>query len=149
MNGPLFDKTSDYVFTALCLLSLDAGAKSASFSVAGFNNPILKSGAFARSLSVRGPQLPLGSLEQVAYEETSVRLEPGDVLCIFSDGLIEERNKAGEFYGLERLRSFVETLESGGMSARRIKDAIIADVLAFAGRRRHDDDITLVVVKTA
>ncbi len=102
-----------------------------------------------RSLPGRGPQFPLGSLENIAYEETALRLERGDVLLVFSDGLIEERNKAGEFFGLERLRALLETLDTAGMTARGIKESIVSEVLAFAGKRRHDDDITLVVVKAA
>ena len=147
MNRPLFEKTGDYVFTSLCLLALDAGTHEATFSIAGFNNPIVKSGSSVRSLAGRGPQFPLGSVESVAYEETTVRIEPGDVLFVFSDGLVEERNKAGEFYGLRRLRSFIAALDTGKMPARLIKESIVADVLAFSGKKRQDDDITLVVAK--
>jgi len=71
-------------------------------------------------------------------------LEPGDVLALYTDGVTETFNEAGEEFGEERL---VDTLRrSCGLTAREIGRAVVDEVLAFGGRDQFDD-ITLVIAK--
>jgi hypothetical protein len=73
-----------------------------------------------------------------------VRVEPGDALILYTDGLVEARNKEKE-YGVTRLRAKVRDL--GDRPAAEIAAGIIASVEAFTGGRAQRDDVTLVVVK--
>jgi serine phosphatase RsbU (regulator of sigma subunit)/DNA-binding LacI/PurR family transcriptional regulator/putative methionine-R-sulfoxide reductase with GAF domain len=90
---------------------------------------------------------PLGVVTGVAefVHETSIDLQPGDGVVLYSDGITEAENEDGEFYGLERLCRVVK--EHWGGTAEETKDAVIADVHAFIGEQTVYDDITLVVVK--
>lgn len=85
--------------------------------------------------------IPLGVFDR-PYEETAVRVEPGELLVLYSDGVTEARNPQGELYGLERLRTVLRDC-SGDAAAGQ---AILDDVGRFAAGRPPADDLTLVCV---
>jgi sigma-B regulation protein RsbU (phosphoserine phosphatase) len=72
-------------------------------------------------------------------------VSPGDVLVLYSDGLTEATNTAGEEYGETRLRAFLATTVDGNPQA--LRDAILASVSAFLETAPLRDDLTLVVAK--
>ena len=86
-----------------------------------------------------------GVMPNVLYQEESRRFGEGDVLLVYTDGLIEARNRAGEFYGIDRVEARVAGLT--GMDAAGIRDAVLADLDAFTGDVALRDDVTLVVVR--
>ena len=73
----------------------------------------------------------LGILPAARYEQACCEVRPGDVLVLYSDGLIEATNPAGEEYGEGRLRDLLATADAG--SPDDIRDAILASASAFAG----------------
>ena len=71
-------------------------------------------------------------------------LAPGEVLCLYSDGLIEARDAGGEMYGLDRLIARLDGgLRGGDLAA--CAEGILADVRAFAPER--DDDRTVLLAR--
>ncbi|MCB9760058.1 MAG: SpoIIE family protein phosphatase [Alphaproteobacteria bacterium] len=78
-------------------------------------------------------------------ESARLRLEPGDVVVLYTDGITEAENPAGEQYGVERLCA--AATRTHRQPAADIKRAIIEDVMAFVGEQRVFDDITLVVIR--
>jgi len=111
---------------------------------AGHNPPFVsrRPGEVA-PLGVSG--FPLGMFPAVSYEPGSVRLEPGDVMVLFTDGIPEARNGEGRQYAEERLRD----LAAGhrGLAAADLCRKVLEDVGGFAAAGQPCDDITLVVVK--
>ena len=91
--------------------------------------------------------IPLGLVTGMAefVHKTSISLQPGDGIVLYSDGITEAENEAEEFYGLERLCQVVGEHWEG--TAEEVRDSVIADVKAFIGEQKVYDDITLVVVK--
>ena len=81
------------------------------------------------------------------YTEDTVRLMPGDVILLFTDGIIEAQNKAEEFYDEDRLLRLMAQLPTANLPASEIKDRIVDDVNEFIGNAVQQDDITLVVIK--
>src|SRR5713101_6179971 len=73
-----------------------------------------------------------------------LRVEPGDALILYTDGLVEARNGKEE-YGMRRLRQKVAEL--GALSAQEITRGIMDSMVAFTGGGEQKDDVTLVVVK--
>lgn len=73
-----------------------------------------------------------------------LRIETGDTLILYTDGLVEARNGKEE-YGVKRLRQ--KLAELGTQPAAEIAAGVLADVRNFAGGREQRDDVTLVVVK--
>ncbi|MGW8249155.1 MAG: SpoIIE family protein phosphatase [Anaerolineales bacterium] len=88
--------------------------------------------------------IPLGISEDALWERAIIQLPAGGLLLLYTDGVLEAQNTAGEFYGESRM------LEVVGSHLDRpvgeIQDAIISDVYAFAGTEPQVDDITLMVL---
>lgn len=147
VNRPIYLKTDKKMFTALCLASLDIKTKTFTFSNAGLNHPILKSGKVVTSIIGEGPKIPLGVMKNNVYLEKQNQLKTGDVVVFFTDGIPDAENDGGEFYGFSKLKQLLETMNTEGLSALEIKQNIIADVRKFSGEVSQSDDITLVVVK--
>lgn len=87
--------------------------------------------------------LPAGIWEEGAYAEREVRLQPGDVLLLYTDGLIEARSPEGAFWGLAGLRGVLEAHAEEPLE--QLLEAIFTACHAFAGRRVEDDQ-TLIAI---
>jgi len=74
-----------------------------------------------------------------------VQLGHGDVLALFTDGVIELFDERGREYGASRLESLLR--RSAALRASEIVREVVRDTRAFTGRATYDDDFTLVVVK--
>ncbi len=90
---------------------------------------------------------PLGLEKDITrfVAETSIDLQVGDGIVLYSDGFTEMENEAREFYGLKRLCEVVS--KNWAQTAKDIKDAVVTDVRRFAGEQQVYDDLTLLVIK--
>jgi len=88
----------------------------------------------------------LGTFLDARYEAETRPLSSGDVLVLYTDGLTEARDDAGQEYGRERL---VRALDRAGKGAHapEIREAVLSDLGLFRGNAEPEDDITLVVVR--
>jgi sigma-B regulation protein RsbU (phosphoserine phosphatase) len=111
---------------------------------AGHNAPFLRraSGAVER-LEGGGPVV--GLLYPAGYSQHETRLEPGDLLVGYTDGISEAMNAADEEWGEERLLAAIEACD--GKSARETIDALMRDADAFVAGAKQHDDMTIVVVR--
>src|SRR5713101_1734866 len=96
-----------------------------------------------RLLATGGPII--GTFLNGPYEQETLRMQRGDMLAVYTDGLTEAVNLAGEEFGEERLRSIL--IESLRLSAHESAHRVIARVLDWQGQAPQHDDITLIVVK--
>lgn len=131
-------------FVTLFYAELDPKVGALSFVNAGHNPPLIvhESGT-VEHLDAGG--LPLGIVAHAEYKEGRTQLQPGDVLVIYSDGVSEAVNPAGEEFGPERLYQVVA--QNLNASAAGIRDRIEAALSKFAQGTPANDDITLVIVK--
>lgn len=149
LNRSLHAKLEPRMFTALCLMVLDPSSRALTFATAGLCEPLLVSGSGIDALTTPGAHLPLGALADTRYESRTVRLEPGDLLLVFSDGVPEARSPAGEPYGYDAPGRLLADLDLAYASAATIRDALVADVRRFTARHLTDDLAVLVVRATA
>lgn len=89
---------------------------------------------------------PLGMREDAEYEGTEVKVEDGDVLVFYTDGVYEARDAEEREYGFDRLEGVIRDFGRDG-TAKGVIDRILEDVERFTGTSQHEDDMTLVVVK--
>ncbi|HZH89138.1 MAG TPA: SpoIIE family protein phosphatase [Pyrinomonadaceae bacterium] len=131
-------------FITLFCAELDPATGVLSFLNAGHNPPLIAhAGGSMEQLAAGG--IPLGIVAEAVYREGRTQLQPGDALVIYSDGVSETQNAAGDEYGPVRLYNTVARyLES---TAAGIRDKIEADLTKFAQGTPAGDDITLVIVK--
>ena len=87
--------------------------------------------------------LPIGVVENAAYEEITVKLGPGDRLLIASDGLLDATSKAGEVLGEEGLATIMRT--NRATSGIGLLEAMVWSVLAYTGGRQEDDISALLI----
>jgi serine phosphatase RsbU (regulator of sigma subunit) len=110
---------------------------------AGHNPPLVVHGRSFRELD-RGGSV-LGPIPAARYESTRVHLAPGDLLLMYTDGVIEREGQDQEPFGLERLRGLLT--KSAGAGARNIVDTILSAASKHGGGYPLEDDMTVVVVR--
>jgi serine phosphatase RsbU (regulator of sigma subunit) len=110
---------------------------------AGHNPPLVIGGAGLRRLETGGPVV--GLLPNAGFEAGTIRLDPGDLVVVFTDGVSEAFNPAGEEFGEARV---VEAAAAAPVaSPDRIVDGIMAAVRAFTAGAVQSDDITVMVIR--
>lgn len=131
-------------FTTAFLAELDTGTRALTYVNAGHNPPIL-CGPSGRLERLEAGGLPLGIKSEARYDTGATVLNSGDLLAIFTDGLVEAENERGEEYGEPRL---VETLKASPNSeAAEHLNHLLSSVDAFLGRARQQDDITCLLLR--
>jgi sigma-B regulation protein RsbU (phosphoserine phosphatase) len=134
------------MFVALLYAVLDGRSKILSFCSAGQTQPICFSSRTgeARLMDTAGDHFPLGILDEADYQETQVRLEPGDRVVFYTDGIVEAMNDQKEILGFERLLELIKGTKSE--NADSLMKEILERVNKFAGGASQSDDLTVIVV---
>jgi serine phosphatase RsbU (regulator of sigma subunit) len=96
---------------------------------------------------VDGDGPPLCVVDDYAYRGATLRLQPGEALCIVTDGVPEARDAAGTMFGSARLDALLGGLADGARSAREVVDVVCQGVAAFAAGTEAYDDVTVLVVR--
>ncbi len=110
----------------------------------GHNPPLLlRAGGGHETLRQGGAALGLFPGER--FREGRLRLEPGDSLVLYTDGVVEPTDDSDAEFGTDRLEAAVRSA-AGGPASDALR-AVIEATRAFSGREGYDDDFTLVVVK--
>jgi phosphoserine phosphatase RsbU/P len=137
-------------FTTAFLAQIDPKTREMTYVNAGHNDPILRraSGQIER-LPIGGPPfgIPLFTDDPVRYASGRVELQPGDLLFIFTDGVVEAVNEAAVEFGETRLLPLFQNAspETSDGTLKRV----MAGVNAFVGHARQHDDITCLVLQVS
>jgi serine phosphatase RsbU (regulator of sigma subunit) len=89
--------------------------------------------------------MAMGVSAEVGWKQKPMRIEPGDLLVLYTDGITEAANNTGAAYGEERLTEVI--LSRARHPAAEIRDAVLEDVRRFSGSYPRQDDIGLVVIR--
>ncbi len=119
---------------------------------AGHTPPLVWRAATKTVESIPGHAPALGFVDDFPYEEGPVyQLAVGDVLVCLTDGLVEARSieNSEDLYGEERMQQSLARHAAKDLGGAALVEAMIAEVLAFAGGLREDDMTLLVVRRTA
>jgi serine phosphatase RsbU (regulator of sigma subunit) len=136
--------TNSATFVTVFYARFDQAAKTLCYANGGHNPPLLiRRKGEAVPLEEGGPIL--GILRDSVYSNTIVPLDSGDILTLFTDGVIEQENAAGEQYSVSRLEEVVRSRESE--PAAELVAAIMEGASVFGGQTSQADDQTVVVVK--
>jgi len=132
-------------FTTAFLAELNPQTRLLTYVNAGHNWPVLRraSGTIER---LQAGGVPLGLLRNAHYECGQTTLTAGDVLLIFTDGLVEAEDDKEDEYGEGRM---LNTLNSySGAAAKEILRGLMTSADAFVGTAAQHDDITCLVLRT-
>jgi phosphoserine phosphatase RsbU/P len=137
------DNDTSMFLTVFCAL-LDVKTGELVVASGGHNPPLLATRAGCAYMAVpKG--VPVGPLEGVRYAEKTFRLEPGDTLFIYTDGVTEATDRANRLYSEERLKAYLTGMQ--GSEVMPIVKGVAGDIEAFIGGAEQSDDITMVALR--
>jgi CHASE2 domain-containing sensor protein len=126
---------------------LDARTGALEYCSAGHEPPLLlPRGARPLERLQEGGGPPLCAVDGFPYIAAARQLEPGDTLCLITDGITEAASVDGELYGRSRLETLLAGL-GGAASAGEVGEAIRRDVATFTGGAEPSDDMAVLVLR--
>ena len=129
------------MFVTCLYLVLEPGSGALWFANAGHNLPLQLSANGPRELRATG--MPLGLMPAMNYEERHARLEPGDGLLLYSDGVTEAHDSRREMFGSQRLKD----LANGHREPASLIENLLQQLAGFTGPEwEQEDDVTLVSI---
>jgi sigma-B regulation protein RsbU (phosphoserine phosphatase) len=147
LNRMLCERASDARFATLFWAYYDERCERLSYVNAGHCPPLLvrqwRDSVEVRSLDDGGPVL--GLLPSARYEQSQTDLCPGDLLVLYSDGVVEATNSTREEFGEERLRAVLT--QNAHCTAEQVRAAVLEAVAAFAGSAGFEDDLTIMAIR--
>lgn len=143
LNLMLLERKIDGHFITLAYGVWEAKTRRLTLANSGMPLPVLV--RRGRSHSIHAEGVPLGLLENTDYQETSVALEKGDLLALFSDGLVEAAGSEGEEFGMRRLENLFR--EHARRPLAVIMDRVFSEIARFERGHPRRDDQTLMLVR--
>jgi sigma-B regulation protein RsbU (phosphoserine phosphatase) len=111
------------------------------YSNAGHNPPFILRGNHVEYLRNGGPVF--GPTPDATYTRGYAKLDPGDLLCLYTDGIVEAHDRQDREFGLERLQRVVK--QNRGRTSQEIGQEVLSRVTKWS--RSPEDDRTIVIVK--
>jgi sigma-B regulation protein RsbU (phosphoserine phosphatase) len=143
LNYQLFRSTPPEKYATMFLGCYHAGSRSLTYSNAGHLPPLLLGAdGSVRRLETSGTVV--GLFDGVAYDESAVAMQPGDIFVAYSDGITEPENEFGEF-GEERLMELI--MRHRDQPLARISDVVTSAVADWIAGGEQPDDVTLVLAR--
>ncbi len=146
VNERILEDTHGGLFISLFYGLFDPIKGRLSFCNAGHHPPFhirAKKGQKIERLDRTG--MPLGVSEEATWGVKNIQLNPGNLLLMYTDGVVEAHNTAQELFGTDRMLEIAHRLKH--RSAQDVQDAIVSEVRAFTGSEGQFDDLTLVLLK--
>jgi serine phosphatase RsbU (regulator of sigma subunit) len=142
LNAVFSDSRWEDRFITLILTVLDPASHEVTMVNAGHMFPLLRHrGGELEEVGKSSDGLPLGVYDEEEYKEESIRLEVGDTITLYSDGITEAMNSREECYGDDRL---LEVLARKADSVTEVGQGLLDDVRKFVGTRAQSDDRCVV-----
>ncbi|MDP8228856.1 MAG: SpoIIE family protein phosphatase [Candidatus Electryoneaceae bacterium] len=144
-NVMIFEDSEDYMFVTCFMGILDIASGRIQYCNAAHNPPYV----YRRDSEIIDMLDPTGTVlgfsDKMTFDRAKTRLDPGDVMVIYSDGVTEAKNPDNELYGDDRLKRLLS--QNSSASAQEIQDVILTDVEQFVAGAEQSDDITMMVIK--
>jgi len=144
LNRHIAASTAPNKFITVLVAELDPSSKEVRYVNAG-HNPGIAVGSNGNVRELGSGGLPLGLFGETSYKSGSLVLEPGDLLCLYSDGLTECESPSDEEFGLSRLIDLLRS--SSDRSLEEVIRAVDEAVTDFAQGLSQGDDQTLVLLR--
>jgi len=132
-------------FTTAVIGEFDPATRQFSYVNAGHNSPVVHRHGNDAVERLESSGLPLGIESSATYPASQVALQSGDTLVLFTDGVVEAFNAAGEEFSDARFVNAIRSLPE--LSAQATLRALMKYVEDFVGATRQSDDITCLVLQ--
>jgi serine phosphatase RsbU (regulator of sigma subunit) len=132
-------------FATLFFMIYDRTTEELSFSNAG-HGPLFCYRASMKTCTVsKLDGVPIGIMEDSEYKQARVKLNPGDIVVLYTDGVTEMRNAQQEEYGMKRVQRLI--VDNHGLNADQIVELMVNNLEQFRGDEPPHDDTTMLVLK--
>ncbi|MBN1495758.1 MAG: SpoIIE family protein phosphatase [Spirochaetes bacterium] len=132
-------------FATLFFLIYDRANEELAFSNAG-HGPLFCYRASMNSCTIaKLDGVPIGIEEDFEYKQARVKLHPGDMVILYTDGVTEMRSEEGEEFGVQRLNMLI--VDNHHLNAEEFVDLMVDELEKFRGQEPPHDDTTLLVLK--
>lgn len=144
LNDLLIQNNQEEMFVTVFYGIFDRRTGRLVYANGGHNPPMLLSGGKASPLPPTGG-MALAVIEGEDYADRTIQLQPGDTIVLYTDGVTEAMDAAGEEYGMDRLgdRLVIGQHDTAVALLERLMD----DLAAFAGEEPQADDITCLALR--
>lgn len=140
LNQTLVERSRNGMFVTLQFIIVDIWTGHLIYSNAGhLPMMVIKDGRAVAAQPASGP--PLGILPDMLFEQNELQLEPGDLVLLYTDGVIEAKNRRHEEFGIKRLYA---ALNRRWPSTLEVVEQCLYHLLQFVQSSPQNDDITLV-----
>jgi len=133
------------LFMTACCATFDTDARVLSYANAGHPPALLLRAGESNCVPLDADGCFLGVRRDVNFTEVKVRLDTGDIVVFYTDGITEAQDSTGAMFGVERLKeAIVARCDS---DPEPLIDGVLRELDRFAGDVKRDDDVTIVVMK--
>jgi sigma-B regulation protein RsbU (phosphoserine phosphatase) len=112
---------------------------------AAHNYPYILQGDGSIQTLSKSHGIPLGIYKNKTYKSSTVQMNRGDLVLLYTDGVINSLDVHNHHYGTERLEKNIQYLTD--MSSEEVVNRLLKSILIYEGGSRQSDDITLVAVR--
>ena len=147
LNNMLYDEFDKMgVFTTCLICAVNTKENTLSISNAGHYSPIIikNDGSVVRNLKCE-KGIPIGIMEESEYTDNLCNINEHPMVCMYTDGILEIKNKNKEEYGVDRLEKFLQN--NLGNSQELIVENLKRELKQFSCKDSYDDDILIVMLK--
>jgi sigma-B regulation protein RsbU (phosphoserine phosphatase) len=137
-------KAAEAFVTMFCAL-YDPATSVFQYPAAGHNPPIRRSASGTKCVELSIGGMPIGIFPDSEFPNGEFTMDEGDIVVIYTDGIVEAKDRSGSLFGFERLCSVVD--RSHGSDAEGIMNAILSELDSYTDGSPQADDITIVVLK--
>jgi serine phosphatase RsbU (regulator of sigma subunit) len=145
LDGVLKQITGPATFVTMFYARVNPSLRTLQYANGGHNPPLLIRARTNETQTLEASGPIVGILPDAQFSDTIVKLEPGDILTLFTDGVTEQENENEEQFSLDRLKDLILSKEKD--SAASLVSDVTEAVSTFAGTKEQEDDLTVVVAK--
>jgi serine phosphatase RsbU (regulator of sigma subunit) len=132
-------------FVTVFYARVNPSLRTLQYANGGHNPPLLVRTRTQTTLLLEESGPIVGILPDAQFSDTIVKLESGDILTLYTDGVTEQENENEEQFSIERLKNLILSKETD--SAATLVSDVTEAVSTFAGAKEQEDDLTLVIAK--
>jgi len=143
LNRALMERQVEARYVTLLAMLWQSRERKFTISNAGSTTPMICRNCEILNLDASG--LPVGLLERAEYDEIEFPAKAGDVILLYSDGVSDQTNEAGQLYGEQRLARYFTSITD--LPAGELATALLEDIIRFRGATPVHDDQTVIVLK--
>jgi serine phosphatase RsbU (regulator of sigma subunit) len=145
LNASLYSLSGSNRYVTLLLADIDTRKQSLSYVNCGHNPALLYRTKSRAVVTMNSSCVPIGMFDSLSCAMNPVTLAAGDVLVLYTDGVIEAEDSQGEEFGMERLSRLIQ--QGHMLSSDELMNHILESIADFSRNVGFEDDVTILVVK--